>query len=117
MTDALQLYIVLGYLALMLGLSWFFYKKPPKTINSIYGYRTNRSMKNQQTWDEANRYSSVFAFKLGLFSFALPFIGYILYPQQNVLVSLIGHSLLLILIIVFTEAHLKARFDQDGNPK
>ena len=26
---------------------------PPKTINGGYGYRTSRSMKNQQTWDFA----------------------------------------------------------------
>ena len=26
-----------------------------KTINSIVGYRTRRSMKNQQTWDYAHR--------------------------------------------------------------
>ena len=28
-----------------------FLTKPPKSINSLYGYRTARSMKNQQTWD------------------------------------------------------------------
>ena len=32
-----------------------FQTKPPKSINSLYGYRTSRSMKNQQTWDYAHR--------------------------------------------------------------
>ena len=32
-----------------------FLTKPPKSINSLYGYRTARSMKNQQTWDFAHR--------------------------------------------------------------
>ena len=117
MTDLTQVYIVLAYLGLILLLSWFFYKKPPKNINSIYGYRTMRSMKNQQMWDEANRYSAVFSLKLGLYCLALPFIGYVLYPQENILVSLLAHSLLLLLIIVFTERYLKERFDKDGNPK
>jgi len=26
------------------------YKHPPKSINAIYGYRTARSMKNDETW-------------------------------------------------------------------
>lgn len=30
----------------------------PKKINSIYGYRSRFSMKNQSTWDEAQRYSA-----------------------------------------------------------
>jgi len=33
-------------------------KFPPKKINSWYGYRTESSMKNQQTWDEATSYSA-----------------------------------------------------------
>lgn len=68
-------------------------------------------------WDEAHRYSSLFFVKLSIYSFALPFLCYVLFPQHNILVTLLGHSLLLILIIVFTERHLKSRFDSDGNPK
>ncbi|MTK12016.1 MAG: SdpI family protein, partial [Clostridiaceae bacterium] len=30
----------------------------PKQINSWYGYRTTLSMKNQETWDEGNKYST-----------------------------------------------------------
>ena len=32
-----------------------FLTRPPKSINSLYGYRTARSMKNPQTWDFAHR--------------------------------------------------------------
>lgn len=31
---------------------------PPRRINSWYGYRTKRSMKNQRTWDFAQKYST-----------------------------------------------------------
>ncbi|MFF2912422.1 SdpI family protein [Paenibacillus sp. NPDC057934] len=41
-------------------------KKPPKKINSLYGYRTKRSMKNQLLWDEANRYSAELMIRYGL---------------------------------------------------
>src|ERR1700761_4819527 len=41
-------------------------KFPPKKINQLYGYRTASSMKNQQTWDEANYFSSRYLVRLGL---------------------------------------------------
>lgn len=31
-------------------------KKPPGMINSIYGYRTKRSVKNQLLWDDIDSY-------------------------------------------------------------
>lgn len=31
---------------------------PPKTINSWYGYRTVRSMKNEKNWKLAQKYSA-----------------------------------------------------------
>lgn len=40
---------------IMIGLGWSFMKKPPKNINSLYGYRTSMSMKNQDTWEFAHR--------------------------------------------------------------
>ena len=40
---------------IMLYFGWRFLNKPPQNINSIYGYRTSRSMKNQQTWDFAHQ--------------------------------------------------------------
>ena len=39
----------------MLAGSWWFLKKPPRQINRFYGYRTMRSMRNQDTWDFAHR--------------------------------------------------------------
>lgn len=39
---------------------------PPKAINPLYGYRTVASMKNQQTWDAANKYANRYIIRLGL---------------------------------------------------
>lgn len=117
MSTDTQLYLGLGYCALLVLLAWIFYKKQPKSINSLYGYRTPRSMKNQQTWEAANTYSSVFMLRLCYGAFSLPFIGYLAYPQQNLFVTLMVHSGLLIGVIIFTERHLKSRFDTSGNPK
>ena len=41
---------------LMLGLGAFFRKHVPKKINYVFGYRTNRSMKNRDTWKFAHLY-------------------------------------------------------------
>lgn len=44
----------------MLFLGRHFQKKPPREINSGYGYRTTRSMRSQEAWDFAQRYSGRF---------------------------------------------------------
>ena len=41
--------IVVGFILL---------KYPPKEINSLYGYRTEKSMKSQEAWDFAQIFSS-----------------------------------------------------------
>ncbi|WP_226064235.1 SdpI family protein [Kaistella polysaccharea] len=38
---------------------------PPKKINSLYGYRTNSSMKNQERWDFSQKFSAKELMKLG----------------------------------------------------
>lgn len=51
------------YLVFFLFLSLFYigtgalmYKYPPKQVNNVLGYRTNMSMKNEETWKFANVY-------------------------------------------------------------
>ena len=39
---------------LMLAFGRVMRKNPPKDINGVYGYRTKRSMQNQDTWDFAH---------------------------------------------------------------
>ncbi|MCY9177769.1 SdpI family protein [Bacillus inaquosorum] len=47
---------------------------PPKFINSVYGYRTRRSMSDQRLWNEANRYSASLMIMSGLVIAALGFL-------------------------------------------
>ena len=115
-TDQNQLYIALGYCAFMLLLGWLLKKFPPKKINHLYGYRTQRSMKNQATWEVANTYSSLVFFKVSLYSFFIPVGLYFLYPQLNVLITIVTNTLLLLYVIYATEKQLKTRFDTQGNP-
>ena len=114
--DQYQLYIALGYCAFMLFLGWLLKKSPPKKINHLYGYRTQRSMKNQATWEAAHKYSSLVFLKISLYSFLIPVALYFLYPQLNVLITIVTNTLLLLYVLYATEKHLKARFDTQGNP-
>ena len=41
----------------MVGGGLFLWKCPPKNINGLIGYRTKRSMQNQESWDFAQRYA------------------------------------------------------------
>ena len=115
-SDQNQLYMALGYCAFMLLLGWLLKKFPPKKINHLYGYRTQRSMKNQATWEVANTYSSLVFFKVSLYSFFIPVGLYFLYPQLNVLITIVTNTLLLLCVIYATEKQLKTRFDTQGNP-
>ena len=84
-------------------------KFPPKKINSIYGYRTSRSMKNQENWDLAQRFSSQLMLKQGLFMLVLALILAVL-PIPMEAATLISLLLLLTSVInlfVQTEKRLK----------
>ncbi|WP_268051132.1 SdpI family protein [Clostridium ganghwense] len=48
----------------MIGFGLLFMKKPPKEINSTFGYRTTMSSKNKDTWNFAHRYAGIVWFIL-----------------------------------------------------
>ena len=73
-------------------------------------------MKNQVTWDAGNKYSSLVFFNISLYSFFIPVVFYFLYPQLNVLITIVTNTLLLLYVLYATEKHLKTRFDAQGNP-
>ena len=53
---------------LFLGHRW--QKKPPDSINAVFGYRTRRSMSSKQAWDYAHRYCGRIWVKCGWISAA-----------------------------------------------
>lgn len=84
-------------------------KFPPKKINGIYGYRTSRSMKSQDNWDIAQRYSSRLMLKQGL---VMLVIGGLLIalPIPEEVSAVISVALLITSVIVLfvqTEKKLK----------
>ncbi|MCR4955629.1 MAG: SdpI family protein [Lachnospiraceae bacterium] len=51
---------------LMIVLGRWMWKHYPKKINGLMGYRTKRSMKNEETWRFGNQYCGQLWYKLGL---------------------------------------------------
>ncbi|HAT64106.1 MAG TPA: hypothetical protein DCS66_05830 [Flavobacteriaceae bacterium] len=108
-----QLYWATGYCAFILLLFAIVQKYPPKKINWWYGYRTSRSMKNEETWKAAQEYASKKSIQLALFSFMFPGVFYFVIPEYNFLLTVIANTLLILLIIPYTEKYLKEKFGEN----
>jgi len=102
---------------LLFLLSIIFWKFPPKKINSIYGYRTHKSIQNQQIWNFAN---SIFNKSFLMYS-GLSFLGGLLLAnfaskeltwQPMVLVVLS-----ILVCIIKTEKALSDNFTDEGKRK
>ena len=100
---------------LMLVIFLIFKRYPPKKINHTYGYRTKRSMKNQDTWDVANKYSLDWMIKMSALLTISQIVFYFLLPEDYAILLSVG-LLLLALVASFwaTENHLKEMFDEEG---
>lgn len=107
-------------LVMLVG-GYLMYKKPPKDINGIFGYRTKRSTRNIETWFFAHNYCGRLWMKLGVIVLVptivaqLPFVK----ASDNVigLVTTIIETLQLACIlgsIVLVERALKGTFDENG---
>ncbi|RLJ62541.1 SdpI/YhfL family protein [Lacinutrix venerupis] len=99
-----------GIVFIILGI--IMYKFPPKKINMFYGYRTDTSMKNQQTWDFAQKYSSKKMVFCGCIKLLLgiAIIAFNISNKNTIIISLIiiGGSVLYMLLK--TEKALKNKF-------
>lgn len=87
---------------------------PPKKINYLYGYRTSASMKSQERWDFAQKYSTKKMFQAGLMLFAISFFGLIV-PVTDKLNLIIGIFLMLAscaFMLVTTENALRKHFNE-----
>lgn len=86
---------------------------PPKTINSLYGYRTSRSMKNQEQWVFAQKYSSKLLIFSGFILSLISLTGFFIHLQNNTeaILSTILVILAIVPVLVKTEKAIKSRFD------
>jgi uncharacterized membrane protein len=96
---------------LVAGITYFF---PPKKINNLYGYRTAGSMKSQERWDFAQRYSTVQMIKSALFMIIASLAGYLFAPSAALdLAAGLGIMVIAVVyMIADTERQLKKRFSE-----
>ena len=119
-----MLVMVLLFPAIMILMGRYFMKTAPKEINYIFGYRTNMSMKNKDTWEFAHKYIGKLWFYLGLLLVPITVIPmlFVIGGSEDV-VGTVGSiictvSLIILIIpIIPTERALKKTFDKDGNRK
>lgn len=95
-----------------------------KTINYIVGYRTRRSMKNQQTWDYAHRECGLLWRRWGSTMLVLTVIAMLLFMGGDTdHIGVVGSVITvlqmipLFLSIVIVEKKLREKFDENGLPR
>lgn len=106
----------------MLGFGGLFAMQAPKKINTTFGYRTEMSMKNRDTWEFAHHYVGKLWFICGLAAapvcvlLMLPVLG-----KDIDTVAFWGLGVCIVLAIpmvvsfFLTESALKKTFDENGN--
>ena len=101
-----------------------FVKNPPSRINSVYGYRTARSMKNQETWNFAHETCGRLWVRLGKLSFLPALLAAVLTFGRGIetvsvasIVVVTVQTLVLIGSIFPVERALKRNFDDSGRKK
>ena len=108
---------------IMVGIGLVFLKDPPNSINSSYGYRTKRSMINQETWIFAHHYCGKLWLVCGLVSIPFSLAPMLLVIDKgDEVVSMTGlivlgiQVIILLATIIPTENALKKNFDEFGRP-
>jgi len=88
-------------------------KKPPKKINNLYGYRTKRSMKSQEHWDFAQKFSAKAMIQWGSLLCLIACLNFV-FPMNEIAASIGAVVLTIVFALIplyYTEKEMKERFD------
>lgn len=99
MTQITILHLIVGPILLFVSLLMKIW--PPKKINSFYGYRTPRSMKNQFAWDEANGYSADLLMWAGVSTIFVQIISYFIAGGLTAIFVTLGYYVVFILTTIY----------------
>ncbi|MGG8497693.1 SdpI family protein [Tenacibaculum sp. TC6] len=109
-------YYVLSINGLLFIFSIIFYFFPPKKINSIYGYRTPKTMKNETIWHFANRF---FTKQFIIYS-AISLVAALILVFISKKISWQPMAIMLLSLavsVIKTEQEISKNFDEEGNKK
>ena len=99
------IFIIMGFITL---------KFPPKKINHLYGYRTKSSMKSQERWDFAQRYSAKEMIKWGSLYLLTALLGFLPIFKGVLISTIVAMSTLIVLVVLLfngTEKAIAEKFD------
>ena len=110
--------------AIMLVTGKLMERKAPKKINWLIGYRTDMSMKNEDTWAFAQQVAGAFSWKWGWVTLVVSAVSMLLLLGKSIeLVSSASCTLMflqlipVLAVIPHTERALRKNFDKDGKRK
>lgn len=109
---------------IMIVVGKLYSKKASGEINHFIGYRTTRSMKNDETWKFAHSYFSKIWYKWGLIMLPISILPmlFVIGKDEDTMGNLGAIICLLQIVpilisIALTEKALKDNFDEEGNRK
>jgi uncharacterized membrane protein len=114
MTFTNQLFIILITISPILIITGFLMMKfPPKSINSLIGYRTKQSKSSIDKWRFAQVYSAIQLMKSGLLGSMLGFGAIFLDGEGTISVFI---AIMIVLVLVYypfykTEQAMRMKFD------
>lgn len=109
--------ILIPLTMIVFGLMWR--KYPPKSANCWYGFRTELSMKNADTWRFAHKYAANILFLWGVITFVLSVL-IIIFANGIIVLSMwlwLPQLAVFIFTVVLTEKDLNRNFTKDGERK
>jgi uncharacterized membrane protein len=113
--DAELTWAILFDCFLMLGLAWYYKKYPPKKINELYGFRTRRTMANQDIWDVANKRSAQDLWTYALYLLVISVFLIVFNIPYAFLIHMVVLLLGLFAAIYASIRYLDKHFDKNGN--
>lgn len=105
---------VISVNGLLFFFSIAFYFYPPKKINSLYGYRTNKSMKNEEVWRFANSFFNKTLLKYAAISLVAALLFVYVITVEITWQPMVILLLTLAVSVIKTEQVLSQNFDSDG---
>ena len=101
--------LLVGLLVLILPLYFYFF--PVKQINATKGYRTKRSMKNEQSWDLAQKYWATVLLKFSSILIGFMIVLFFTIDRDiSILITLFLWILILFISTFLVEEKLKIKF-------
>jgi uncharacterized membrane protein len=106
----IEIVFVSGIIFLAIGT--YLYVLPPKKINNFYGYRTITSMKSQERWDFAQKYSAIKMIQGSAFLLLVSTLSLLvtLSKNQQFYIGISALVIYVITLIYLTEKALRKQF-------